>query len=120
MADDPVVDPLFDCVTCGACCAYDRSWPVVEAVDRGPHGPPAALVERGAMKWRKGRCVALEGELGERVRCTIYERRPSVCRACEPGSVSCRIARRERGFPVPEELSTMDLLVGWSSGPPKR
>jgi hypothetical protein len=30
------------------------------------------------------RCIALKGVIGIGVACTIYERRPSVCRAFEP------------------------------------
>lgn len=109
-------DP-FDCQSCGACCAYDASWPVVEPEDLGPHGPPPELVLKGAMRWTGSRCAALDGEIGACVGCTIYARRPRVCRDCEPGSVSCRIARRFHGLPVPEEQSSLDALLGWSSGP---
>ena len=44
------------------------------------------------------RCAALDGKLGERVSCTIYELRPSGCRAVVPGSKECRRDRRERGI----------------------
>lgn len=30
------------------------------------------------------RCIALQGQIGERVFCSIYERRSSVCRSFEP------------------------------------
>lgn len=38
-------------------------------------------------------CVALRGQLGEAVECSIYENRPTVCREFEPGSKECRDAR---------------------------
>ena len=40
------------------------------------------------------RCKALEGKVGERVICSIYENRPDVCRKFEPGPSVCDYARR--------------------------
>lgn len=41
-------------------------------------------------------CAALRGSVGSRVRCTIYKRRPEVCKdAVVPGDHSCRTLRRE-------------------------
>lgn len=110
------VDPMFDCTSCGACCAYDASWPLVGPEDAGPHGPPPELVRKGAMRWTGTRCIALDGEIGACVGCRIYARRPSVCRDCAPGSVACRIARRHHGLPVPDEASTMDDPFTFTSG----
>ncbi len=104
----------LDCQACGACCAYDREWPIVEPTD----DVPPELVERGAMRFRGGRCVALQGEVGGCVGCTIYERRPAVCRDCAPGSISCLIARRHHGLPIPQERSSLDDLM--VSGPRSR
>ena len=42
-----------------------------------------------------GRCLALRGRIGGRVRCTIYEHRPAACRKVEPGSERCMAHRRE-------------------------
>ena len=39
------------------------------------------------------RCIALRGEIGQRVECEIYEYRPTVCRQFEPGSMDCRFVR---------------------------
>jgi Fe-S-cluster containining protein len=46
------------------------------------------------------RCVALEGELGEGVGCTIYPYRPAGCRNVESGDAECLRARRLFGLPV--------------------
>ena len=50
------------------------------------------------------RCVALDGEIGKRVRCTIYEGRPGPCRDFAPyaplgvGDDACDRARRRYGL----------------------
>ena len=50
------------------------------------------------------RCISLEGQLGEQVRCTIYNNRPSCCRAFEASLESgirnprCDKARQSKGF----------------------
>ena len=98
------------CQSCGACCASLR-------VDFHP----AELVG-GAFAWGEGvpvamtlpvtpaivrmcgtdaappRCVALAGEVGVAVACTIYDVRPSPCREFEAGSDACRQARRRHGL----------------------
>jgi hypothetical protein len=77
------------CLDCGACCAHFRVsfyWaeadgsvggltPTELSVKVTPHR--AAM--RGTDK-SPPRCVALEGEIGERVRCAIHPLRPSPCR----------------------------------------
>lgn len=102
------------CLACGACCAYYRvsfHWSEAErflggttptelTVRVGPH--------RVAMRGTCGtspRCVALIGEIGRDVRCTIYERRPSPCRefaaswANGTHSERCDRARAAHGLP---------------------
>lgn len=101
------------CTSCGACCAMFRAtfhWS--EAEDGGGTVPVEMTVDidsfRRAMlgtERRESRCVALEGEIGTRVRCTIYERRPSVCRefpvSWEDGTANdkCDRARQRAGLP---------------------
>ena len=73
---------MHPCLSCGACCAALRVsfyWaePVPEAVTE-PIGPFRAAM-RGTNQ-KPPRCVALEGTVGEAVRCTIYADRPSPCR----------------------------------------
>jgi Fe-S-cluster containining protein len=51
------------------------------------------------------RCIALEGEVGVEVACTIYDRRPEACREFAPlaalgrGDEACDEARRRQGLP---------------------
>ena len=99
------------CQTCGACCASLR-------VDFHP-----AELAGGAFAWGEGvapemtvpvtaamvrmkgtdeaapRCVALAGEVGVEVRCTIYEARPSPCREFDIEHPACNRARQRCGLP---------------------
>ena len=98
----------LDCRTCGACCAPQRN-------DAVYVGVTAADVARMTRLWRErhvardailtkldpvGRCVcvALRGAIGQRVSCTIYERRPSECRSFTAGTPECHKARRQAGL----------------------
>lgn len=78
-----------DCQTCGACCASFRVSFYWGEADDAPGGiVPAQLTEAVSsyLRCMKGtaskpvRCVALEGEVGQRVSCGIYPLRPSACR----------------------------------------
>ena len=50
------------------------------------------------MRMREGHCIALEGELGKSVSCSIYDDRPSACRQFEAGSESCLHLREKAGL----------------------
>ena len=71
------------CVSCGACCAYFR---VNFNTKINPQVPQEMVVfydrkqmaMKGAEKF-KGRCVALDGEIGVNAKCSIYEKRPNLC-----------------------------------------
>jgi len=103
------------CMSCGACCVvYRASFYWAECDDATEGGVPVEMTEkitafRRAMRKSghpDGRCIALSGTPGQNVRCTIYERRPSVCRNFEPswqaGSNNplCNKARAAIGFGV--------------------
>ena len=92
---------MFDCQRCGACCRNGAEnqregvdeWVEVgadEALARRQRG--AALLvrnEEGTLHLRMvdgGRCIALRGSIGRRVRCSIYEARPMVCREYDAGT----------------------------------
>ena len=98
------------CQTCGACCASLR-------VDFHP-----AELAGGAYAWSEGvpvamtvpvtpaivrmrgtddaapRCVALSGEVGVGVACTIYDVRPSPCREFDVEHSACNKARQRCGL----------------------
>lgn len=93
----------FDCQACGACCAYSADWPRFslesdEQLDAIPEAMVAA--DLSGMKFENGRCVALKGELGKCVGCTIYAARPIVCRDCMPGDPECLMAREAIGLDI--------------------
>lgn len=114
VASSPNVEPAVDCAEdggspcqgCGACCAYSRDWPrFTTEEDREVERIPAALRRErpGEQPWWGMRCVgdrcaALSGEIGVATACTIYDIRPEVCRACEPGDDACTMARRRFGL----------------------
>ena len=77
------------CMACGACCAHFRVSFYWGEADDAPGGQvPAALTEQthAHLRCMKGtgenpvRCVALIGEVGKQVACTIYGLRPTPCR----------------------------------------
>lgn len=111
----PKLDPNKNyCLDCGACCNFFKVYfPKEESSALGGQ-VPADFVEKydrkninmiGRQKFRGGvRCKALEGEIGKQVSCSIYENRPSVCRAFEvisPEGVQnprCAKARKDFGL----------------------
>jgi Fe-S-cluster containining protein len=91
----------FDCQSCGACCSFSATWPRFslesdEALDRIPVGYVAA--DRSGMRCDGDRCSALAGEVGKQTRCVVYDIRPDVCRACDPGDDECLMARSAFGM----------------------
>jgi Fe-S-cluster containining protein len=102
------------CLSCGACCACYRvsfHWWETERFLGGatPAGLTVKVTEhRVAMAGtdrRPPRCVALEGQIGEAVHCSIYAQRPSPCREFKPSwadgtrSERCDKARAAHGLP---------------------
>ena len=80
---------ISPCQRCGACCAmFSVVFPEAEASDQPCGYVPVAMTRllprhrRAMIGTDKSRpkCMALSGVIGTRVRCGIYDRRPSVCR----------------------------------------
>ena len=105
--------PDIACLACGACCAAFR----VDfhradlATAEGPGVPPRMALPLTATLYRMcgtddapPRCIALDGEVGKQVSCTIYESRPGPCRDFAPyaplgvGDDACDRARRRYGL----------------------
>lgn len=108
------------CSDCGHCCAYFRiSFPWIETSVYHPNAVPISLVsalnpQRVCMKGTEsgnGRCVALS----DSGRCTIYEKRPSVCREFRiwdaQGDVNpdCSKVRQAHGLQPHEPLKSSDF-----------
>jgi hypothetical protein len=101
------------CITCGACCVHFQvSFYWAEADAAGGTVPVGLTDKLNAFRsvmcgtsQPNPRCVALVGTVGQSVCCSIYERRPSVCRefpvAWEDGQPNehCDAARRALGLP---------------------
>ena len=98
---------MLSCVDCGACCATFRVsfyWAEADPFTGGT--VPAELttkispnlVSMEGTNQPNPRCVALTGEIGQQVSCSIYEKRSSTCREFEAGSVDCLKARLKHGI----------------------
>ena len=94
---EPTRDEGALCRTCGACCSFSRDWPRFTteddaALDRIPHEFTDHRL--GRMRCNGDRCTALEGIVGQSTSCAVYDVRPDVCRACQPGDDACLVARK--------------------------
>lgn len=108
------------CVECGACCAFFRvSFFWEETSPDYPDGVPADQTEPldSLLQCMNGtnqphpRCACLDGRIGQKVACTIYQRRSSTCRdfglhekeevICATGEdlIRCNEARKAWGLP---------------------
>ncbi|MBN8442611.1 MAG: YkgJ family cysteine cluster protein [Thauera sp.] len=102
------------CTRCGACCAAFRvDFHHSELASAMTDGVPDALAVQVTATLRRmrgtdeapARCVALHGEIGTAVRCSIYPSRPSPCRDFAPyaalgiGDDACNRARARHGLP---------------------
>ena len=103
---------LSVCQRCGACCAtyrvtlprceLDSAGGVVPANLTEPYTPTTACMREHSEHPRH--CIALAGDIGTHVDCTIYDRRPAACREFAPlaalglGDEACDEARRHCGL----------------------
>ena len=101
----------YDCTTCGACCYGKRDYVQVFPHDAARLGaartaelvaPAVGEIEASVgrasepkrfMKMTHGHCIALRTDVPNQFLCTVYEDRPELCRALEPGSAPCLDAR---------------------------
>jgi hypothetical protein len=119
----PKDTPAPDCLTCGVCCASllcvgvrpsedeklspEDYWDITATTESGEE----IIVDRYLR--RNGEtlaCQALDGELGVRVGCRIYENRPRICHLFEAGSDRCHAIRRAYG--IEPYLSPNEMLEG--------
>lgn len=99
------------CLSCGACCAFFRvSFYWAEGIgmpeESVEHLTPVYSCMRGTNQ-QQPRCVALQGEIGSQVSCTMYEARSSSCKEVQAGDEKCNKARAAHHLipliPLPEE-----------------
>ena len=106
-------DAPLDCQACGACCCNSKENKAERYIDYVEVKPRDALSKRPELIaklcvinaksethlkliGREQRCIALDGVLGEAVRCSIYDVRPKPCRTVEAGSDECHARRRDQ------------------------
>ena len=90
------------CLSCGACCAFYR---VSFYWAEGEH-LPAHMVEpltpvyscMAGTNQPTPRCVALQGQIGEQVSCSVYAHRSSTCKEVQAGDSQCLKARQAAGL----------------------
>jgi len=111
MSDASIDNP---CQLCGACCAHFRVsfyWAETDAHPFGmvpaqltipiaPHYVAMQGTQTTDTETQTTRCVALAGEIGGAVGCTIYEQRSSTCREFDSGTPACNRAREKHGLPA--------------------
>lgn len=88
-----------DCLRCGACCfSPAENYVRVTGEDWARLGDEADRLarfvgHRAFMRMKAGHCAALEvrrsGETDVEYFCTIYDRRPQICRDLARGSPEC-------------------------------
>lgn len=101
---------MMDCQRCGACCTTERG--IDAHVDATPQEsvliPEEMLHKKAAhglipLRTKTNKqgvqvCIALDGVVGGRVRCSIYVNRPAMCKELVvPGDEICLLAREEAG-----------------------
>lgn len=86
---------LINCQFCGACCFSDSdAYVPVNEPDRIRLGEDASRLiwtngHNRYLKMQHDHCIALVVRAGS-FACTIYDRRPEICRELERGSSACR------------------------------
>ncbi|ENX09229.1 YkgJ family cysteine cluster protein [Acinetobacter courvalinii] len=85
------------CVSCGACCANYRVsfyWAEAELIPEHMVEPLTAVYScmKGTNQ-AQVKCVALQGEVGQQVSCSIYPVRSSSCKEVQIADSHCNKAR---------------------------
>ena len=98
-----------DCIPCGACCIYG----LVIPINRREPEPLSryleitlddvddVVIERVFERGEDGRCVNLDGVVGQEIGCNVYPDRPQMCRDFDAGSDRCFGYRRMYGIDPP-------------------
>jgi Fe-S-cluster containining protein len=102
--DEPSVEPAPECRACGVCCFSTLERFVrVSGEDYARLGDDAEqlvhfIENRAYMRISDGHCAALAIDAGaEPFTCTVYERRPRICRDLDRGSPACAGERATKG-----------------------
>lgn len=97
--DEPA-NPVEEEVTCASCAACCCRLEVLIVGDDVPERMVADNAWGGAVMRRldDGWCAALDRQT---LLCTIYGRRPGICRDFEAGGYDCRVVRAAQGYGLP-------------------
>jgi len=98
-----------DCIPCGACCIYGLVIPInrrePEPLQRYLEitldDAEDLVVERVFERGPDGRCINLDGVVGQQIGCSVYPDRPQMCRDFDAGSDRCFGYRRMYGIDPP-------------------
>jgi Fe-S-cluster containining protein len=109
--------PIPDCIPCGACCIYGLVIPInrrePEPLQRYLEitldDADDVVIERVFERGADGRCINLDGVVGQKIGCSVYPDRPQICRDFDAGSDRCFGYRRMYGIDPP--LSDTELTV---------
>lgn len=106
---DPDIVPTITCATCAACCC--RLEVLLLGDDDLPEKFTAENEWGGAVMRRRddGWCAALDRKT---MRCTIYGRRPGICRDYAMGDSDC-LAERSRTSVYPAEDASEGAPTGF-------
>ncbi len=96
-------DRVPECLACGACCFADLPYYVrVSGEDYERLGEDAERLttwreNQAFMRMEGGRCAALDVRAVDRTFvCTVYARRPAICRELARASPACRAERHAK------------------------
>ena len=111
------------CLACGTCCfsTLERYVPV-SGDDHARLGDDAERLvhwveNRAYLRLEDGHCAALAIEAeGGRFVCTVYGRRPKVCRDLERGSPECAGELEAKGGRPPQALLALQRLAVRGAG----
>nr|WP_174507188.1 YkgJ family cysteine cluster protein [Acinetobacter sp. Marseille-Q1620] len=118
MLSQLIIQDQDACLSCGACCAYFRVsfyWAEGEALPENYVEPltPVYSCMKGTNQ-NNPRCIALEGEVGKQVSCSVYAERSSTCKEVQVGDEQCVKARKAHHLiplieiPLPDSGSSND------------
>ncbi|MET0753389.1 MAG: YkgJ family cysteine cluster protein [Pyrinomonadaceae bacterium] len=106
----PFDAPIPDCMTCGACCAAmlcvgvrpaeEKEISAEDFWDITTKGASGEIIVDRYLRRNAETlaCTALDGTIGEKVNCRIYQQRPRICHLFEAGSDKCHALRRAFGL----------------------
>jgi Fe-S-cluster containining protein len=105
-APKPLPKASYDCLKCGACCSASKSGAMASLTEEDAELLDRNLVSRNGALTMAAKvngqghtvCAAYSGDVGVGGRCSIYDDRPLVCQAFEPGGDDCREFRSAFGL----------------------